>query len=63
MHEHSDKIQPKKLIITIFLTILLFLFAYLLRKNSDAPNKELNNPVDESEVQKTLSEISTTTSQ
>lgn len=47
MHEHSDKIQPKKLIITILLTILLFLFAYLLRKNDEVPNKELDNPAGE----------------
>lgn len=33
MHEHSDKIQPKKLIVTVILTILLVGFGWYIRKD------------------------------
>lgn len=39
MHEHSDKIQPKKLMVTIFFTILLIVFAFILRKNNTRVEK------------------------
>lgn len=33
MHEHSDKIEPKKLTITIILAIILFGFGWYVTKN------------------------------
>ncbi len=42
MHNHSEKIQPKKLAITILLAILLLGYAYMTRtKGYDASKQEL----------------------
>ena len=35
MHEHSDKIQPKKLIVTVILTILLVGFGWYIRRDDE----------------------------
>jgi hypothetical protein len=44
MHNHSEKIEPKKLLITIILAILLFGYAYVTRgernKNSENENTQ-----------------------
>ena len=41
MHDHSEKIEPKKLAITIILAILLFVFAYITRDDK-VDNKKAN---------------------
>lgn len=43
MHNHSEKIQPKKLAITVVLAILLLGYAYMTRTNRgyDASKQEL----------------------
>lgn len=48
MHEHSEKIQPKKLIVTIILAILLFVFAYIYRTDkAPDPEKKIQESVSE----------------
>lgn len=39
MHDHSDKIQPKKLLITIILAILLLGYAYVTRDDRNKNDK------------------------
>lgn len=43
MHEHSDKIQPKKLIVTIILAVLLLGYAWYNRKHDPSWKAEVNN--------------------
>ncbi len=43
MHNHSEKIEPKKLAITIILAILLFSYAYMTRKGRIDSNIEQNS--------------------
>ncbi len=44
MHEHSDKIQPKKLIVTIILAILLIGYAYITRNERSDTKKAVQEP-------------------
>jgi len=49
MHNHSEKIEPKKLIITIIFAILLFGYAYMTR-NERVKNSEENPLATSTEV-------------
>ncbi|MEQ1499876.1 MAG: hypothetical protein ABL917_00700 [Parcubacteria group bacterium] len=40
MHNHSEKIEPKKLIILIIVTILFFGYAYMIRSKGPDSSKE-----------------------
>ena len=45
MHDHSEKIEPKKLAITIIMAILLLGYAYMTRDdrtNNKKTNQELS---------------------
>lgn len=44
MHKHSDKIQPKKVAITIVLLILLLGYAYITRNDRDSTKKAVQEP-------------------
>ena len=44
MHDHSDKIQPKKVAITIVLAILLLGYAYITRNDRADSKKASQEP-------------------
>lgn len=43
MHQHSDKIQPKKLLVTIILTVLFLGYAWYVRTNNPSEKTETSN--------------------
>lgn len=43
MHQHSDKIQPKRLSVTIILTILFLVYAWYVRTNNLPEKAETND--------------------
>jgi hypothetical protein len=44
MHQHSDKIQPKKVAITMVLLILLLGYAYITRNERNGGKKDVQEP-------------------
>lgn len=42
MHEHSDKVQPKKLVVTVVLAIALFGYAWYSRSSQQSPTPQSN---------------------
>ncbi len=44
MHNHSEKIEPKKLAITIIFATLLFGYAYITRDNRNDAKKTVQEP-------------------
>ena len=55
MHDHSEKIQPKKLVTTIILAILLLSYAYVTRNERSGNN--------ENRVNQQTSQLNATTTQ
>lgn len=44
MHNHSDKIEPKKVAITVVLLILLLGYAYITRNDRNGTKKAVQEP-------------------
>ncbi len=44
MHNHSDKVEPKKVAITVVLFILLIGYAYITRNDRNGTKKAVQEP-------------------
>lgn len=51
MHQHSEKIEPKKLAITIIITLLFFGYVLYWRKNNPPKNEVKNATSTEIQVE------------